>query len=197
MYRDFTPDVVVMAYRNAIFPMYDEFEQSISWYRPDPRAVIPLGGFHISRSLAKTIRQGRFELRLNSDFEAVMRGCADREEGSWINEEFIKVYGALHEHGVCHSVETWREGRLVGGVYGLALGSAFMAESMFHSETDASKVALAGLVGRLVEREYTLLDVQYLTPNLARLGAVEISHRNYLRRLEQALSVKRNFHLSE
>src|SRR6185436_7960277 len=128
--------------------------------------------------LAKTIRQGVFEVRIDTDFEGVMRGCAaNREEGTWISEEFILLYGALHRLGKAHSVETWRNGRLVGGTYGIALGGAFMAESMFHGETDASKVALAALVDRLRERRFTLLDVQYVTPHLESLGAVEITRR--------------------
>ena len=122
-----------------------------------------------------------------------MRGCADRPEGSWIDERFIEVYGALHRAGAAHSVEAWREGRLAGGTYGVALGGAFMAESMFHRETDASKVALAALVQRLREREFTLLDVQYMTPHLESLGAVEISRREYERRLDRALRLPRSF----
>jgi leucyl/phenylalanyl-tRNA--protein transferase len=183
----FTPSGIELAYRNAIFPMYIEMTGEIHWFRPDPRTIIPLNGFHISRSLAKRIRQQRFELRINSDFEGVMRACADREEGSWITEEFIDVYGALHRQGKAHSVEAWRDGRLVGGTYGVALGGAFMAESMFHYETDASKMALAALVYHLNDRGYRLLDVQYLTPHLASLGAVEISGREYAKRLMAAL----------
>ena len=122
-----------------------------------------------------------------------MRGCADREDGSWISEDFIEVYGELHRHGIAHSVECWRAGNLVGGTYGLALGGAFMAESMFHYETDASKVALAALVARLNERGFVLLDTQFLTPHLASLGAVEIPHRAYAARLRQALILPRRF----
>src|SRR5690348_14560724 len=126
--------------------MYDDRVGEILWFQPDPRTILPLDGFHISRSLAKTIRKGVFEVRYDTDFEGVMRGCADREEGTWISEEFLAVYGALHRMGKAHSVEAWRNERLVGGTYGVALGGAFMAESMFHVETDASKVALAALV---------------------------------------------------
>ncbi|HZT44395.1 MAG TPA: leucyl/phenylalanyl-tRNA--protein transferase [Chthonomonadaceae bacterium] len=183
----FTPAGVELAYRHGIFPMYDDWTKQILWFRPDPRAILPLDRFHISRSLAKTIRQGVFEVRYDTDFEGVMRGCADREEGTWISEEFIEVYGALHQMGKAHSVETWREGRLVGGTYGLALGGAFMAESMFHYETDASKVALAALVARLRERGFALLDVQYVTPHLARFGAIEIPHAVYYALLQRAL----------
>jgi leucyl/phenylalanyl-tRNA---protein transferase len=188
-----TPEGVELAYRHGIFPMADERSGQILWFRPDPRAVIPLDGFHVSRSLARTLRRAVFEVRVDTDFEGVMRGCADRPEGTWISERFVEVYGALHRAGKAHSVEAWRDGRLVGGAYGLALGGAFMAESMFHRETDASKVALAALVGRLSERGFTLLDVQYVTPHLESLGAVEITRREYERRLERALALDRRF----
>jgi len=188
-----TPDGVELAYRHGIFPMAEEGSGEILWFRPDPRAIIPLDGFHISRSLARTLRRGIFEIRVDTDFEGVMRGCADRPEGTWISERFVEVYGALHRAGKAHSVEAWRDGRLVGGAYGLALGGAFMAESMFHRETDASKVALAALVGRLSERGFTVLDVQYMTPHLESLGAVEITRREYERRLERALALDRTF----
>jgi len=188
-----TPEGVELAYRHGIFPMADERSGEVLWFRPDPRAVIPLDGFHVSRSLARTLKRGRFEIRADTDFEGVMRGCADRPEGSWIDDRFIAVYGALHRGGKAHSVEAWREGRLVGGTYGLALGGAFMAESMFHRETDASKVALAALVQHLTERGFTLLDVQYLTPHLASLGAIEIPRSDYEARLAKALTLPRHF----
>ena len=188
-----TPEGIELAYRHGIFPMADERSGEVLWFRPDPRAVIPLDGFHVSRSLARTLRRGRFEVRVDTAFETVMRGCADRPEGSWISERFVEVYGALHRAGKAHSVEAWRDRRLVGGVYGLALGGAFMAESMFHRETDASKEALTALVGRLSERGFTVLDVQYMTPHLESLGAVEITRREYERRLERALALDRTF----
>jgi leucyl/phenylalanyl-tRNA--protein transferase len=188
-----TPEGIELAYRHGIFPMADERSGEVLWFRPDPRAVIPLDGFHVSRSLARTLRRGRFEVRVDTAFATVMRGCADRPEGSWISERFVEVYGALHRAGKAHSVEAWRDRRLVGGVYGLALGGAFMAESMFHRETDASKVVLAALVGRLSERGFTVLDVQYMTPHLESLGAVEITRREYERRLERALALDRTF----
>ncbi len=188
-----TPEGVELAYRHGIFPMADERTAEILWFRPDPRAVIPLDGFHVSRSLARTLRRAVFDVRVDTDFEGVMRGCADRPEGTWISEGFVEVYGALHRAGKAHSVEAWREGRLAGGVYGLALGGAFMAESMFHSETDASKVALAALTSRLRERGFILLDVQYVTPHLESLGAIEITRREYERRLERALALHRTF----
>lgn len=187
MFLTFTPAGVELAYRQGIFPMHNHWTDEIDWYRPDPRTIIPLETFHVSRSLAKTLRQGVFEVRYDSDFEGVMRGCGDREEGTWISENFIQVYGELHRMGRAHSVEVLREGRLVGGTYGVALGGAFMAESMFHYETDASKVALSALVAHLREREYALLDVQYLTPHLATFGAVEIPFRDYYSQLRLAL----------
>ena len=184
-----TPEGVELAYRHGIFPMADEQSDEVLWFRPDPRAIIPLDGFHVSRSLARTRRRALFEIRVDTDFEGVMRGCADRREGSWISDRFVEVYGALHRAGKAHSVEVWREGGLVGGTYGVALGGAFMAESMFHRVTDASKVALAALVERLRARRFALLDVQYVTPHLESLGAVEISRREYERRLEHALAL--------
>ena len=188
-----TPEGVELAYRHGIFPMADERSGEVLWFRPDPRAILPLDGFHVSRSLARTIKRATFEIRVDTDFEGVMRGCADRPEGTWISERFVEVYAALHRAGKAHSVEAWREGRLVGGTYGLALGGAFMAESMFHRETDASKVALEALVARLREHGFILLDVQYVTPHLESLGAVEITRREYERRLEQALALPCRF----
>jgi leucyl/phenylalanyl-tRNA--protein transferase len=193
MYLAFTPAGIEFAYRRGIFPMHDSQTGQLLWFRPDPRTLLPLETFHISHSLAKTLRRGLFEIRINTDFEGVMRGCADRAEGTWISEEFIYVYSALHRMGKAHSVETWRTGRLVGGTYGVALGGAFMAESMFHYETDASKVALAALVARLRERGFALLDVQYMTPHLARFGAIEIPHRLYYDCLKRALRLPCRF----
>ena len=193
MYLTFSPAGIELAYRRGIFPMFNHYTGSVDWYRPDPRAIFPLDGFHVSRSLAKTIRRGVFHVSVDVDFEGVMRGCADRVEGTWISEEFIDVYGELYRQGKAHSVEVWLDGRLVGGTYGVALGGAFMAESMFHYETDASKVALAALVERLRLRGFQLLDTQYLTPHLVSLGAVEIPGQEYDRRLKQAIRLHRSF----
>ena len=188
-----TPEGVLLAYRHGIFPMADERSGDTLWFRPDPRAVIPLDGFHVSRSLARRLRRDTFQIRVDTDFEGVIRGCADRPEGTWISERFVEVYGVLHRAGKAHSVEAWREGRLVGGTYGVTLGGAFMAESMFHRETDSSKVALEALVQRLRERGFALLDVQYVTPHLESLGAVEITRREYERRLAEALRLDCRF----
>ncbi len=188
-----SPDLVISAYIQGIFPMYISSVDDIGWYQPDPRAVIPLDGFYISRSLAKTLKSNKFEVTFDRDFEGVMKGCADRPEGTWISEEFFRVFGELHARCDCHSVEVWYERRLVGGVYGVALGGAFMAESMFHYITDASKVALAHLVQHLRNKGFILLDVQYLTPHLVSLGAVEIPHEQYMERLDLALDIPTYF----
>lgn len=189
----FTPRGLLAAYSQGIFPMWHEDVGEIWWYQPEPRAIIPLDGFHVSRSLSKRIRSNAFDVTMDVDFLGVMTGCADREEGTWISEEFFEVYGELHRMGHAHSVETWKNGALVGGTYGVQIGGAFMAESMFHRETDASKVALAGLVDRLNLRRFALLDVQYLTPHLQSLGATEIPHREYYRRLQTAIHLPREF----
>lgn len=186
-----TPELIVAAYCRGIFPMADE-EGELGWYSPDPRAVFPLDAFHVPRSLAKTIRRGVFEVRVDTAFEAVMRGCADREV-TWISEDIVGAYVALHGHGLAHSVEAWRGGQLVGGLYGVALGGAFMGESMFSRETDASKVCLVALVERLRERGFALLDSQIATEHLARFGQVEIPRRDYLRQLRAALPLERRF----
>lgn len=181
------PALLVHAYRQGIFPMAME-DGEIGWFSPDPRGILPLDAVHLSSRLARVIRSGRFEVAIDRDFEAVMRACAaDREDGTWISEEIIASYVALHQAGMAHSVETWREGRLAGGLYGVHLGGAFFGESMFHVETDASKVALAALVTRMRDRGLSLLDIQWVTPHLAQFGAIEIPRHDYLARLASAL----------
>jgi leucyl/phenylalanyl-tRNA--protein transferase len=187
-----TPEVLVSAYACGIFPM--DVEGEIRWFSPDPRAIIPLDTFHTSRSLKQTYRKGRFEIRIDTAFEPVMRACADREEGTWISEEIVGAYVRLHELGLGHSVEAWREGELAGGLYGVALGRAFFGESMFSRQRDASKVALVALVERLRDRGFTLLDVQFMTEHLARFGAVEIPREEYLGRLQAALKTSARFY---
>jgi leucyl/phenylalanyl-tRNA--protein transferase len=181
------PWLVVNAYARGIFPMADENDGSIYWYAPDPRAILEHENLHVSRSLRATIRKGIYEIRMDTAFEQVMRGCANRSS-TWINEEFIKTYTYLHKQGLAHSVEAWRDGKLVGGLYGVALGAAFMGESMFSYATDASKVCLVALVAHLKARGYVLHDTQFLTPHLANLGVTEIPRRIYEQRLRSALT---------
>ncbi len=164
----------------------------IGFYRSDPRSILELDSLHVSRSLARVLRRGTYEVCINRDFEAVIRACADRRE-TWIGDEIIRSFVRFHEMGKAHSVEAYRDGELAGGLYGVALGGAFMGESMFSRMRDASKVCLAHLVERLKERGYVLLDCQIHSDHLARLGAIEIPEREYLRRLEHALSLDRSF----
>lgn len=161
----------------------------IGWFSPDPRGIVPLDAFHVPSRLARVVRRGTFEIATDRDFMGVMRACADRpDDGTWISDVILDTYEALYRLGLAHSVEAWREGRLVGGLYGVHLGGAFFGESMFHRETDASKVALVALVERLRRRGFTLLDTQWVTPHLAQFGAIEIPRVEYLMRLERALA---------
>jgi leucyl/phenylalanyl-tRNA--protein transferase len=189
---DLRPETLLTAYHRGIFPWYEE-GLPVCWWSPDPRAIIPLSGFHVGRRLARTIRSGRFRITTNCDFAAVIRGCADRAEGTWITGEMISAYERLHELGHAHSVETWRDGVLAGGVYGVSIGAFFSAESMFHRVADASKVALTLLVERLRSRGFALLDVQMVTAHTAKCGAVEIPRREYLGRLQCALALVAKF----
>ncbi|OYY80849.1 MAG: leucyl/phenylalanyl-tRNA--protein transferase [Rhizobiales bacterium 35-66-30] len=164
---------------------------------PERRGVFPLDGLKISSRLARTIRSDKFEIRVDHDFEAVIDGCAAPQEGrakTWINARIRRLYGELFMRGRCHTVEAWRDGRLVGGLYGVRLGGAFFGESMFHIERDASKVALVHLVARLKAGGFRLLDTQFVTSHLESLGAIEISRRQYHRQLEQALDVEGDFY---
>ena len=182
------PAIVVRAYRDGLFPMAIEGGR-IGWFSPDPRGIIPLDAFHVPARLARVIRSGRFEIAIDRGFETVMRACATREDdGTWISEEIVECYVTLHRLGLAHSVEAWREGQLVGGLYGVHLGGAFFGESMFHRETDASKVALAALVDRLQRHSFRLLDTQWVTPHLEQFGAVEIPRAQYLRMLKTAIA---------
>jgi len=164
------------------------------WYTADPRGILPLEKFHIPGSLRQIVRQRRFDIRINSDFEGVMRGCMEaRADGTWISGELIKAYQRLHKMGFAHSVEAWQAGELVGGLYGVSLGAAFFGESMFHRVRDASKVALVALVERLRERGFELLDTQATTGHLERFGCIEIPAAEYLERLRGALEKKCTF----
>jgi leucyl/phenylalanyl-tRNA---protein transferase len=164
-------------------------EGDIQWFRPYRRALFPLEGIRVSRSLRKSIQRGVFEIRFDTAFEQVMRGCL-RPEENWINEEIIRTYTQIHHEGWGHCSECWADGELVGGVYGIVLGSCFCAESMFHRRTDASKVALWALVERCRELGFTMFDAQIMNPHLASLGAVEVSDRQYMRLLSDALKRK-------
>ncbi len=189
---ELTPNTLLAAYCQGLFPMADE-DGEISWFSPDPRAILPLDAFHVPDTLRRRYNQGPFELRVDGDFEGVMRGCADRSEGTWIDETLIRAYGRLHRLGFAHSVESWRDGELVGGLYGVTIGGAFFGESMFYRATDASKIALVYLIERMRQRGFTLLDVQFPTQHTLRFGAVEIPRREYMRRLHRALRLDRRF----
>lgn len=182
-----TPQMMLNAYANGVFPMSeDRDDPEVFWVDPTDRGIFPLERFHISRSLAKTIRSNRFTIRFNTAFEAVVEGCADRPE-TWINDTIFDLYRQLHEMQFCHSLEVYEKDTLVGGVYGLTLGTAFFGESMFSKRTDASKVALAYMVARLRATGFTLFDTQFITPHLASLGAIEIPRENYHNLLHAAL----------
>jgi leucyl/phenylalanyl-tRNA---protein transferase len=187
-------DALLNAYASGWFPMAVA-PGDIRWYSPDPRGVMPLDTFHVPSRLARTLRTHPFEIRVDTRFRDVIEGCAARpdDEGNWIDREIVESYCALHEKGFAHSVEAWRDDRLVGGLYGVALGGAFFGESMFHRVPDASKAALVGLVERLRARGFVLLDTQWVTVHLLQFGAIEITRRRYLRRLDAALAVGADF----
>lgn len=177
-----------MAYASGVFPMAESRDDpDIFWVDPDRRGVLPLDGFRLSRSLAKTIRKGRFRITLNADFNGVLEGCANREE-TWINPAIAALYQALHQTKHAHSLEVWDSDDLAGGIYGVTLGAAFFGESMFSNQRDASKVALAHLVALLRARGFLLFDTQFLTDHLASLGAVEIPRLHYHAQLRHALA---------
>lgn len=181
---------LLYAYSRGYFPMADPDDGQLYWYDPDPRAIIPLESAHVPRRLARTIRQGVFEIRYDSSFEAVLHGCAASAPGretTWLSEELERLYAELHHLGFAHSAEAYREGELVGGVYGVCLGGFFAGESMFSRSRDASKVALVSLLARLRERGYALFDVQFMNPHLRQFGAREIPRQAYKQRLAAAL----------
>lgn len=181
---DLEPGTLLLAYRSGLFPM--RIDGVLAWWSPDPRGVLPLEGFHASRSLRRSRR--RFEVRVDTAFGDVMRGCADpRRPHGWIDESFVAAYTRLHELGHAHSVETWQDDRLVGGVYGVRIGRFFAGESMFHRVTDASKVALWAAVDLLRLDGATLFDVQWTTPHLRSLGAIDLPRDVYLRLLASAV----------
>ncbi len=181
------PTELLYAYSKGYFPMaVPEEDNEIFWFKPEKRGIIPLDNFHVSKNLKRLYNKKHFELRINSDFEGTMRGCADRED-TWISEDIIKSYTKLNELGYALSFEAWRDNKLVGGLYGVTLGKAFFGESMFHTETDASKIALMFLVEFLIENDFKLLDTQYINDHLKQFGAIEIEKDEYDTLLEVAL----------
>jgi leucyl/phenylalanyl-tRNA---protein transferase len=187
------PEVLLHAYRSGMFPMAMDDTGEIGWFSPDPRGVIPLDdAFHIPHGLARTLKKRPFEIRFNTSFRDVMRGCAERES-TWISDSIIDSYVVLHQLGRAHSVESWKDGVLVGGLYGVSIGGAFFGESMFSRATDASKVALVALVERLRAQGFVLLDTQWTTEHLKTFGAQDVPRRAYMRRLAAAISLKTNF----
>jgi len=185
------PELLLQGYRLGVFPMAME-DDSIQWFSPDPRAILPLEDFHVPHALRRLVRKRVFETTIDTAFSKVIEACAKRED-TWINLEIIESYTELHELGYAHSVEAWKEGRLAGGLYGVAVGGAFFGESMFHRETDASKIALVALVEHLCARKFALLDTQWLTPHLQQFGGLEISRDHYLRLLRRAIELPRKF----
>jgi leucyl/phenylalanyl-tRNA--protein transferase len=191
------PDLLLRAYATGVFPMAEEADSpEIFWVRPEKRGILPFENFHVSRSLRKTVRQGRFDIRYDTDFAGVIAGCASgsgERARTWINGPIREAYGKLFDLGYCHTVEAWRDGKLVGGLYGISLGSAFFGESMFSRERDASKVCLVHLVSHLIEKSFTLLDTQFTTNHLETFGAVEVPRRQYQKMLENALAQPAEF----
>ena len=186
-----TPDLLLRAYACGVFPMADDADdEELFWVEPEWRGVLPLDGFHVPRSLARTIKRGTFDIQFDTDFDAVLDGCAGggpERPKTWINAPIRRLYRELFEHGHCHTVETWRGGDLVGGLYGVTLGRAFFGESMFSRATDASKVALVALVERLRANGFVLLDTQFVTEHLARFGVVAVHRTDYDAMLSEAL----------
>ena len=190
---DITPTLLLRAYAGGVFPMSDgAASDEIYWVDPKSRGIFDLDHFHVSRSMARFARRTSLVVRVNSDFDGTVAGCADRPE-TWINDRIFDLYGTLHRLGYAHSVEVWDRDLLVGGVYGVALGGAFFGESMFSRRTNASKLALMWLVARLRAGGYSLFDTQFITPHLATLGACEISRAEYRRRLDTALPLPGHF----
>jgi leucyl/phenylalanyl-tRNA--protein transferase len=193
-----TPEILLRAYSVGLFPMAERRDDpTLYWIDPEKRGILPLDGFRISRRLRRTVRSGRFEVRCDTAFRQVLDGCAQPGPGrteTWINQEIVRLYWELFRMGRAHSVESWREGALVGGLYGVALGGAFFGESMFSRETDASKVALVHLVARLKVGGFRLLDTQFVTDHLSQFGAREIHRDGYRELLASALDVNATFY---
>ncbi len=188
---DITPEILLKAYAAGIFPMAEDADDpTLFWVEPRERGIIPLDTFRLTKRLARTVRSDHFTVRVDHDFDSVIEGCAAPAEGrtkTWISGRIRQLYGELFDRGYCHTVEVYREGRLVGGLYGVRLGAAFFGESMFHRERDASKVALVHLVARLRRGGFTLLDTQFVTDHLAQFGACEVPRRDYKAMLREAV----------
>ena len=191
-----TPDWLLDAYKHGVFPWPLCEYDVVAWWSPDPRAILPLEQLHVSSRLGRICRAGKFKVSCNQDFRGVIEGCAtaqDRGEGTWLTPEMISAYCQMHELGHAHSVEAYLDAELVGGIYGIAIGGFFAAESKFYHQRDASKVALVGLVRHLASRGFTLLDIQQLTDHTERLGAIEIPRGSFFERLEKALALPVTF----
>jgi leucyl/phenylalanyl-tRNA--protein transferase len=196
---EITPEILLKAYAAGIFPMAEDADDpSLFWVEPRERGIIPLDRFHVGKRLARTVRTDQFEVRVDQDFDAVIAGCAapgfDREK-TWISGRIRRLYGELFDSGYCHTVEVYQDNRLVGGLYGVRLRSAFFGESMFHTERDASKVALVHLVARLRRGGFTLLDTQFVTAHLAQFGAIEVPRRSYKQMLRAAMDQEADWHV--
>jgi leucyl/phenylalanyl-tRNA--protein transferase len=195
---EITPQVLLKAYAVGIFPMAESAEDpGLFWIEPEERGILPLDTFHLPRRLRRTVASGRFEVRVDHDFDAVISACAESTVGrpkTWINARIRKLYGELFEMGAAHTIETWRDGKLVGGLYGVELGGAFFGESMFSRERDASKVALVHLVARLRAGGFKLLDAQFTTDHLRQFGAMDVAREEYQLLLEEALSADADFY---
>ncbi|QDZ00823.1 leucyl/phenylalanyl-tRNA--protein transferase [Nitratireductor mangrovi] len=191
------PDLLLKAYSNGVFPMGESADDpEVFWVRPETRGIIPLDAFHVPRSLQKVVRRRIFDIRIDSDFDGVLQGCAETKRGrasTWINAPIRDAYRELFQRGHCHTVEAWLGGRLVGGLYGVTLGRSFFGESMFSRERDASKVCLVHLVERLRERGFVLLDTQFTTAHLKRFGAIDLPRRKYETLLAEAITGNARF----
>jgi leucyl/phenylalanyl-tRNA---protein transferase len=192
-----TPEIILRAYAAGIFPMAESRDDTdLFWVDPEMRGIFPLDGLYVSRSLKKRVRQNKFDIRYDFDFNSVIRACADSSDDrheTWINGEIIRLYTRLFQMGHAHTVECWQDDELVGGLYGISLKGAFFGESMFSRKSDASKIALVHLIARLVEDGFTLLDTQFVTEHLTSLGAIEIPRDDYHRQLDNALLVEATF----
>lgn len=194
--EEFSAGLVLSGYLQGVFPMAESDDGTIYWYSPDPRCIIPLENYRPARSLRPVLNQSRFQIKINTAFETVMRLCSaprTEDDGIWISEQIIEVYTHLHELGFAHSVEAWYEGELAGGLYGVSLGKVFFGESMFHRVPNASKVAFHFLIERLRERKYGLLDSQFMNDNVKRFGAVEVSKKEFLALLQKNVSLEKHF----